>query len=429
MATTRFRRRRSSRSSLKLRARQTLRAGLLIPRAARRSLGWDVLAGALAGVYMGMTFPFFTRIARGDLHAPDVAIALMSAAPFVGNLLSPLWARQMEGRAKMPFVLGSWLPARALLLLMPLAASAGFFVALVAGLQFIATISTPAYTSLMRDIYPDRARGRLMGYVRVAAQSAMFVATLAAGRLLDHQLPFGVVFFVAGIFGMGAALSFGQVRPLSPVVPAPGDDPRVLSTREFVLDTLAILRENASYRWFALSVFTYGFGNLMVIPLYALYQVDVLRISNTQIANLVNFVSLCSIAGSFFWGRFIDRHGAPRVVLLSILHITLIPIVYLSHPSVSLLFLASALAGFGFAGIELSYLQSILGYAERGRAAQYQSLHSLLLGVRGVCAPLLSIPLKQQLGYEPVFAFALVIMVVGAAMQGLALKSVQKHPG
>ncbi len=275
----------SRRDSPTLRARRALRSSLDVPRAARHSFRWDVLAGSCVGAYMGMTFPFLVRIARGDLQAPPAAIALMSAAPFVGNLLSPLWARQMEGKAKIPFCLGSWLPARSLLLLMPFALNPWLFVALVAGVQFIGTISSPAYTSLMRDIYPDRSRGRLMGYVRVGMQGTMFLATLVTGRLLDSGVSYRYLFPVAGLLGITAALSFAHVRPLA--TSALGvEGARTGSARAFVLDTLRILRENVGYRWFALSVFTYGFGNLMVVPLYALYQVDVLRISNTQIANL-----------------------------------------------------------------------------------------------------------------------------------------------
>jgi MFS family permease len=407
-----------------LRARLALRDTLDVPRAARHSFRWDVLAGACNGAYMGMVFPFVVRIARGDLAAPESAIAVLTAAPFIGNLLSPIWARQMEGRSKIPFVIGSWLPARSLLLLMPFVLGRPWlFVALVSGLQFIGTISTPAYTSLMRDIYPDRARGRLMGYVRVAVQALTFVSTLITGRLLDHGIPFGIVFPLAGLLGFCGALSFWRVRPLpEEVAAAEAAPPRVLSTREFVLDTLAVLRENVSYRWFALSVFAYGFGNLMVMPLYALYQVDVLHITNTQIANLANFTSLCSIFGFIFWGRFIDRHGAPITVLLGIVLFALVPIVYLLANSVNVLFFAAALSGLGGAGIELSYLQSILLYAERERTAQYQSLHSLLLGVRGVAAPLLGIPLMKALGFPPVFVLALLLMLVGGVMQWLAMQ-------
>jgi MFS family permease len=370
---------------------------------------------------MGLAFPFFTRIARGDLHASETAIALLAAAPFLGNLCSPLWARQMEGRSKMPFVQGSWISARSLLFLMPLAFTAWPFVAIVGGLQFVGTIATPAYTSLMKDIYPDRARGRLMGYVRVIAQVMTFFATLAAGRLLDHSVSYRLLFPIAGMLGIGAALAFSRVRALPEnSAPAPDCEEKKLTNREFAMDTLTILRDNEPYRWFAFSVFTYGFGNLMVTPLYGLYQVDVLRISNTQVANLANFASLWSILGFIFWGWLMDRIGAPRTVLFSIFCIASIAVVYLCAHTVNGLLFASALSGFGFAGIELSYLAAILAYAEGGRAAQYQSLHSLLLGVRGILAPLIGIPLMKAHGYTTAFTVGFILMALGGAMQYLA---------
>jgi MFS family permease len=395
-----------------------------VPLEASQSVAWDMLAGAFSGLYMGMTFPFFTKIARGELDSSQAAISLMVAAPFIGNLFSPLWARQMEGRAKMPFVLGSWLLARALLFFMPLALTGSIFVGLVGGVQLIGTVSTPAYTSLMRDIYPDYARGRLMGYVRVCAQSLMFLATFTAGRLMDNGVSFRVLFVLAGVFGFAAAFAFRMVRPLPSVEHAPPGPPhtdREHSASSFLRETLGILKHNPAYRYFAMSVFIYGLANLMVQPLFALYQVDVLKIRSTEIANLTNATSLCSIAGSFFWGRFMDRKGPAFTVLCSILLITLIPVVYLTTTSVNGLLFASALSGFGFSGIELSYLSSILLYSEPGRTAQYQSLHSLLLGIRGVIAPLLAIPLMQRFGYPAVFIGALLVMLCGAAVQGMAI--------
>jgi MFS family permease len=399
---------------IRLRARRVARTHLGIPREARYSLGWDILAGICAGAYMGALFPFLLRIARGELHASDLAISLLIAAPFVGNLLAPIWARQMEGRAKMPFCLASWIPARMLLLAMPWIGTAWSFTAILGSLQFIGTISSPAYASLMKDIYPDRARGRLMGYVRVAMQSAMFLSTLVAGRLLDHVISYQYVFPVAGLFGVATACAFSRVRPL--IAPV-SDPPRGLPFGAFVRDTFQILRDNVPYRWFALSVMTYGFGNLVAQPLYALYQVEALRITNTQIANLTNFGSIMAIVGAFFWGRRIDRIGAPRAVFLCILLVMGISAVYAFRPPMILLFLGAGLAGFGFAGIELSYMASILTYAEPGRAAQYQALHSLLLGIRGILAPLVGVPLARALGWQNVFLVTLVLMAVGAVMQ------------
>jgi DHA1 family inner membrane transport protein len=441
--------------------RRTARSRLGIPRVVRYSLGWDLVAGLCTGAYTGLSQPFFTKIARGELHAPQALIAVMSAAMFVGYLLSPVWARQMEGKAKMPFVQGSWLIARSLLFLAPFAVTPWAFVTMVGSLQFIGTISTPAYTSLMRDIYPDKTRGRLMGYVRAAMQTLMFLSTLVAGRLLDNHISYRALFPVAGFFGIAASLAFWRVRALpgmrvdNPAEgssqgrrfaikaqdlkhyfgryrPAHGKSAKAASnvkeTALFFRDTLGILKYNVPYRWFAASVATYGFANLAVQPLYQLFQIDILHISNTQVANLANFASLWSIVGAFFWGRFMDRYGPPKAVLLSILCIALMPIVYLTAHSIPWLAFASALSGFGFAGIELSYMMSILAYSETGRAAQYQSLHSLLLGVRGVIAPLLAIQTLHFIGYQAMFLVAFIIMLLGCAMQMMAVRTAHLAP-
>jgi MFS family permease len=412
----------------RLQLRSTIRERLGVPRVTRYSLAWDMVAGLSAGAFMGMTMPFLTKIARGELHTSQSAISLLVAAPFIGNLFSPLWARQMEGKEKLPFCLYSWGFARALLLLMPFAFTGNIFILLITLLQIIGTVATPAYTSIMRDIYPDAARGRLMGYVRVCVQSAMFLATLITGRLLDSGISFRYLFPLAGIFGIGAALGFSHVRSLpaknDPVGTLPRSLPPTSDARAtgFLYETVRILKHNRAYRYFALSVFVYGFANLLVQPLYGLYQVDVLHISSTQIANLTNAGSLCAIAGSFFWGRFMDRKGPPTTVMYGIVFIALIPVIYLLTTRVEALFLAAFLSGMGGAAIELSYLSSILLYAERERTAQYQSLHSLLLGVRGVIAPLVGIPLIHAFGYHTVFFFAFLVMLVGAALQGFAVR-------
>ena len=410
---------------LRRRAKVAARVNLGISRAVRESLRWDATTGALTGLYMGMTQPFFIKIGRDTLHASPIAISLMFAAPFIGNLFSPFWARQMEGREKLPFCVGSWALARTLLLLMPFALTGNAFVGLIALLQIIGTVSAPAYTSIMRDIYPDESRGRLMGYARVCMQGMAFGSTLIVGRLLDKGIPYTILFPVAGVFGIGAALTFRRVRPLRST-PIPLADAGKQSAALFMRETLAILGHNRAYRWFALSVFVYGFANLMVIPLYGLYQVDVLHISNTQIANIANVSALCAILGSFFWGRFMDQRGPAFTVMCSIVLISLIPIVYIFAATPITLLFAGMLSGFGFSGIELSYLASILLYAERHKTAQYQSLHALLLGIRGVLAPLIGIPLIHALGYRPVFVLAFAVMVIGSVLQAFAIRDAKR---
>lgn len=372
---------------------------------------WDMRTAILAGLYMGSIQPFIGRIARGDLECTPFQLSLMMAAPFVGHLFSPVWAQQMEGRSKMPFAVWSWTLARGLLFFLAFVHSAWPFVLIVAASSLTMTVATPAYASIMKDIYPDALRGRLMGYIRVFIQVMAFVTALVVGRLLD-RISFQYIFPVGALFGIAAAWAFSRIRIPRRAEPTetPGPTPTLGST-------LSILREDRNFRWFALSVFVYGFGNLLVQPLYTLFQVDVLHITNTQVANMANLQSVTAILGYFFWGRFLDRKGALTTVLISTLMVSLINVVYLSAYRVETLYLAAVISGISFAGIELSYLNATIMFADRNRIAQYQSIHSALLGVRGTIAPLLGPVLMHAVGLRWSFAVSLGIILIGAAMQ------------
>jgi MFS transporter, DHA1 family, staphyloferrin B biosynthesis exporter len=372
---------------------------------------WDLRTALLAGLYTGSIQPFIGRIARGDLDCTPFQLSLMMAAPFVGNLFSPLWARQMEGKSKMPFAAGSWAVARGLLFFLAFTTSAWPFVLLVALSSLVMTVATPAYASIMKDIYPDALRGRLMGYIRVFLQGMAFFTALVVGRLLD-LFHYQYIFPIGAVAGIAAAWTFSRVPiPRRPEAQENGGPPPSIRS------TLSILKEDKNYRWFALSVFVYGFGNLLVQPLYTLFQVDVLHITNSQVANMANLQSITAIMGYFFWGRFLDRRGSLTTVLISTLLVSMINVVYMLAFNVETLYLAAIIAGISFSGIELSYLNATITFADRSRIAQYQSIHSALLGVRGTVAPLLGPVVMHAVGLRGAFAVSFGIILLGAAMQ------------
>jgi MFS family permease len=319
----------------------------------------------------------------------------------------------MEGRAKMPFVVWSWTLARGLLLLMALATRSLPFVMIAVATMFIGTVATPAYTSIMKEVYPDRSRGRLMGSIRMGLQAMTLVSTLIVGRLLDLT-SYRVVFPIAGLVGIVAAFAFSRIV----THPAETD-----GTKVSVLSTLSILRDDANYRWFGLSVFIYGFGNLMAVPVYTIFQVDTLHITNTQVANLANVSSAVMILAYIFWGAYLDRHGPLQGVAAAVLVGALVPLVYLFAHDVRTLYLMAIAMGVTNAGIDLSYINSILVFADERRIAQYQSLHSALLGVRGIIGPFAGAALMQAAGVQAVFVVSLVMILAGFLLQTLGVKA------
>lgn len=383
-----------------------------MPRESRQAVRWDAYTAVLVGVYTGSVFPFLGRIARGDLHASSFELSVLTAAPFVGHILSPLWARQMEGRSKMPFVVWSATMARGLILLMALATRSLPFVLIASACMFIGTIASPAYTSIMKEVYPDRVRGRIMGSIRMVLQAATLVATLILGRVLD-VVSYRVIFPAAALIGLLGAYTFSRIET-KPVEEEP--------ERFTLWQTLSILKEDRNYRWFGLSVFTYGLGNLMAQPVYTIFQVDTLHITNTMVANLANFQSAVAIVAYVYWGRYLDRKGPLNGVAVCVFLAGIIPVIYLFTTDVRTLYLVSFVGGVTWAGIDLAYINSILSFADDRRIAEYQSIHSLLLGIRGLVGPFLGTALMGVSGMRAVFVASFVLIMAGFFMQTLGVR-------
>ena len=387
---------------------------------ARPAYRKDAISGLVGGLYLGCVFPFIAFVARDRLHASVALLSVISAAPFVGNVFAIFWARAMCGRPKMPFALRSWLLARTCILCTAFTTTPLTFAAAIFGAQFIGTISGPAYAAMMKAIYPDDQRGRIMAYCRVGLAFATVAATFAAGEVLHKwHNSYRVIFPVGAAFGIAAALVFSRIK-----IPRDGEDDQSQASPlpVFLRDTLGLLRENRAYRWFAMSVFTYGIGNLLLAPIYPIYQVDVLHISATQIAILSNLSQGVWMISFLYWGPYVDRHTPLKGALINIFLTGIIPLTYIFARDAWSLWPAFVVAGVINAGIEMSYFNSILHLAEPDRIAQYQGLHSFLLGVRGSIAPFIGAAMKDA-GMElwAIFTVALVLMVVGGVMQAVGL--------
>lgn len=397
---------------------------LELPAHTRTAWKWDLATGFFTGLYQGCIWTFVARIARANLHASGTQMGWIAAAPALGYLFATFWARQMEGRAKLPFVYWTWGFSRGLFLLTPLLGprDTALYVFLVCFAPMVFSISTPAYTAVMQEIYPDHRRGSLMSWVRVLLNSVMFVAALLMGHLLDAGLDYRIAFCVGGIFGVLSAWTVSRI-PVPPTL-APGSDRIPVHT--FVLDTLDILRRNPGFRWFSASVFVYGFGNLMAWTLYPIYQVDRFHVTNTDVARLQNTTVILTILGSLFWGPFIDRRGPLMAALLSVSIVCTMPICYIFAWDLSLLYVAAAIAGIAMSGIDIAYLNTLLLFAEPGRAAQYQALHSSFFGIRGTLAPMVAIPLMHQLGPRGAFFVSFLLMVAGTGLQLISMRDYRR---
>ncbi|MCL5283971.1 MAG: MFS transporter [Armatimonadetes bacterium] len=394
----------------------------VLPISVRKAWFWDASSGITAGIYQGLIWTFVMRIARANLHVSSFQIGLMTSAGAFGYLFSAVWARMMEGRSKLPFVYVTWLVARGIFIFSPLIISRNIYVVLTCTTPIVFSISAPAYTAVIQDIYPEQWRGRLMSATRVLAQTATLLTALIVGRLLDRGLNFHNAFTVGGAFGAASAICFSRIS----MVKVHRSDEPLPGFKAFLLDTLNILRRNVGFRWFTASIFIYGFGNLIAQTLYPIYQVDRFNITNTVVANMQNITAILMIFSYIAWGHYIDRKGPLAAVVLAVTLVAIQPIVYIFANDVRWLYLASAAGGIAFSGIDVGYINSIILFSDEGRASQYQSVHSSAFGIRGTVAPMVAVPLMLTIGYLHTFWVCFAMILTGGALQLILLRDYRK---
>jgi len=395
----------------------------LVPWRARPNFRNDFTAATLAGIYLGGILPFNAFIARDFLKASEFHVGLITAAPFFGNLISlPLNRYLSSKRPVFHVAMCGWI-ARTILLLTTFAHSGSFFAWVVFSFHVISAIPYPTYAQVIRLIYPEHSRGRLLGYTRVGLAAGMILSTLVVGILLQKfEVDWRWVYLSLAPVGFTGMYFYSRIR-------IPGDIPDSGEKNAFgyVLAALSILKTDAGFRTFSLATFVFGFGNLMCIPIYTIYQVDILNISSGWIAVLVNTVQVTWMFSYLFWGRIIDKTHPLKITNINTALVCLIPLNHIVAVNVPMLLPMAFIQGIVNAGIELAYFNSVIYFSSPEKGSQYQGVHALMVGIRGVIAPFIGAGFAGYLlknGYDVRWAFvvAAMIMLVGSIMQWVGLK-------
>jgi len=387
-----------------------------LPKPVRRALKWDATSAAIGGVSAGALFPFLGVILRRDLHASAYLIAMLTAAVSVGNLFNPFVAHFIRNRVKLPYAIWPPLVSRSLFLLMPLALIAPAFAAIAMAAAAIGALATPAYAAVIRDAYPVERRGFLMGLVRVLCIAGAILGALLGGSLLEH-FSYRWIFPVVAIVGIGAIAAFARIG-----VPA-APDPAVAPSR--VSDGFKVLLTDRFFRLYAASFFLWGLGNLILAPVYPVFQVDVLEISNRWVGYLAMTASGMSMVGYLYWGRVLDSKGPFRLLLQVLAFSAIAPLTYFFAHNVPTLLIASAAQGLAFSGGDLGYVNAALRFGRREAVTYYAGTFAFLQALRGIPGPFIGAALAEWLGPRPVFLVALGLWTVSAAIAFLGWRRAQ----
>ncbi len=380
----------------------------------RESYYYDSLGALAFAFFAGLTANFFPVIAR-KLGASSFQMALISCAPFLGALFTLYWARLSNTAvSQMDFFVKVKLLARAVILFAFLAISPWIFIILIFLNSLLEQAGSPAYLGILKKIYSDDYRGRAMGYVRMEMAIVAVFASYLGGLLLDH-FSYRYIFPLGAIFGILSVIYFGRIKVKK-------ENMKQQRKKQGILpkEILEVFKKDRSFALFQMIFFVRAFANLMVMPLFPIFLVDYLGISNTSMGKLVSLSSVFLIFSYLFWGHYIDKKGSCRSLALSFFLVSFIPLCYFFASTIWYIVPASIISGFTLGAGELAQIHFITNRTKSKDIPTYQGIHFTLMGLRGVIAPFLGVALMHWMGMKSVFILSFCLTVISSLLMFLS---------
>ncbi len=393
-----------------------------VPREARREFVVDLFSAIATGIYFGMTLPFAGIMARRLGATPGWVAAIEAATP-LGCLLSLYWATKVRSLGAVRSVVLLAGIGRGLMMLMPVVArlvpEGTALVATVFASLLVSSLSMPAYTGVMGQVYPNRCRAMIMGYVRIGMACASVIGALVGGVCLERVDPF-MYYAIGGAVGVVATLIFGRIARDTP---APEDSNE---TRFSIGQFTSILRVNIPYRNFLIFSFLCGLGNLTALSIAPVFWKDWLGMTPSDVSVFAAVLQTVSVITYFTMGAVID-HARPMWMISKLqLLCAVVPVIYViaaltgsRYP----LFVSFALRGFLLAAFNLGIMRTVIALAKGDDVSRYQGLWSFAFGIRGLLAPVIGVTLlnlgggpERITGYLITFAAGFVLMAIGGAL-------------
>jgi MFS transporter, DHA1 family, staphyloferrin B biosynthesis exporter len=380
--------------------------GLRMSRRAWTNFRWDFGAAVTFSLFNVVFNQFYMPIAIRS-GATDLQVGLLSAAPAIGLLFSPIWSGLAEnGRARNYVVIPNFF-ARLLIFIPALFTSPWVFVGIALCFHLLMGIQAPAYATLMTQIYPADIRGRLMGYVRVAMGLLMIPLAYGVGLWIDKA---GSLYplMTAAITGAISITLFSMLKDNHQTSASVLERKKRAGMKE----QLNLLKGNRPLMLFLAATTFSGFGNMLANPLYNIIQVDHLQLSNVDIGFVRIAYFSCLLAAYLMMGWVIDRFSAKYVMAACMLCMTLTPLLYGVFGTFPAVLTASGLQGIADACWDLGCMAYVFRLAP-GREGVVFGLHLMLFGIRGTIGPILGTSLNGTVPIQYILFAASLCAVIG----------------
>lgn len=393
----------------------------------RHNVKLNVIQGIFSVISMNLFNPFIAIYAIKVLQASDQQVAWLSSLPAVTGILAlipgALFLDRLERKKKFTGTVIFF--ARFVILLValipwiPWGVSAMWLVALMALMNFPASLAGLAWTSFIGGIIPQQERARVFSSRNRIMTAVGIVATIVTGYIIgqfpqDEGWPYQIFFFIAFAFGML------ETAYLYKLIEEPQRVNQQLSTEKRLIKVFHALRNEKAFLMFLSASVIFHFGWQMAWPLFNIYQVDE-RFVNMS-AFWISVVSVVSGIGSLvsygMWGKLSQRWGNGPVLMISAVGMAMNPYLYIFTKNIATIIVINLVIGVFIAGFLQTLFNRVLDLCPTENRSMFIAVHSLLVGTSAIFAPQVGVWIFKAYSMNTGFFVSGTIRLLGALALG-----------
>lgn len=368
-----------------------------------RGLGLVLREGLATQSMIILTSGAFLVAFALELGASPLQIGIISSIPLYSNVLQILsieLVRRWKSRKRV-VVIGTMIgrSAYAGIALLPFLPDEDFrlyLMMLALAVQHgMGAISNGSWSSWMRDLIPEKRRGRFLSYRLVCTQIISVVLSLGVAVLLDqlsayypnqHSTVYAGLFMLGSMAGIiGSLLLAKTPEPLQTDTPQP------------LLSLIILPFRHRNFRRLMTYMASWNFAVNTAAPFLTVYLLQTLGLSMTYVIGLTTLSQLGNIAFFRFWGYYADRFSNKTILRVSapLYLLALVGTIFATLPGVHLftlpwLVILFLVAGVATAGTGLASSSIGLSLAPQENSVAYLSVLSLTNAIASGTAPILA---------------------------------------
>jgi MFS family permease len=286
------------------------------------------------------------------------------------------------------------------------------------------TLVSIAFTVVMSKVAGPIGRYDLMSRRWSILGLTTAVTVYSIGQVLDLKFinfPYNyTLVFIA--LSLGGWISFYFSRQLEITNTSSileGDKRKGL--RQNFQQIFTLIRSNPSFTSFVLKRTVYTIGGGLTLPLFPIYFVRVLHVSDSWIAGITTAQTLILFIGYFIWTRQKRLHGSRVILLVSTFGLSLYPILTGMTQNTWLIAIFAGTTGIFSAGLNLVFFDELLQTVPSEYSATFVSVSALFDYFAVIISPIVGSFLGDHIG----IGYALMISG-GVRMLGVILFALSK---